>query len=356
MSAIGLAMAAFGAALVLTAMVRVYAVRRELLDTPNARSSHTVPTPRGGGVSIVLVYLVATAFAALAGWIDAAAALGLGGGALGVTAVGFWDDHGHVSRRLRFAVHLGAAVWALAWLGGLPPLPLGSGSVDLGLAGDALAAVAIVWLLNLYNFMDGIDGIAATEAITVAAGGALILLLGGTPGAAGWLFWLAASAAGFLVWNWPPARIFMGDAGSGFLGFAFGALAVATSHGGAINLWSWAILLAAFIGDATWTLLRRLARRDTWYEAHRSHAYQIAARRWGSHLKVTLLVGAFNLLWLLPLALLAANRPGWGWALALLAYLPVVAAGVGLGAGLPDDQVSRPVAGSGGGQRSARRS
>ena len=255
------------------------------------------------------------------------------GGSPAVAAVAFWDDHGHVSRRLRVAVHFGAAAWAPAWVGGLPPLPLGGGAVGLGFAGDALAAVAVVWLLNLYNFMDGIDGIAGVEAVTVAGGAALILLLGGDPASAHWVLWLAAAAAGFLVWNWPPARIFMGDAGSGFLGFVFGALAVATSHGEAINLWSWAILLAAFIGDATWTLLRRLTRRDTWYEAHRSHAYQIASRRLGSHLKVTLLVGAFNLLWLLPLALLAATRPEWGWALALLAYLPVVAVAAGLGAG-----------------------
>ncbi|OYT94363.1 MAG: glycosyl transferase [Pseudomonas sp. PGPPP3] len=152
--------------------------------------------------------------------------------------------------------------------------------------------------------MDGIDGIAGVEAVTVCLGGALLYWLLGQGSLALLPLLLAAASAGFLYWNFPPAKIFMGDAGSGFLGLVLGILSLQAAWAAPQLLWCWLILLAVFVVDATFTLLRRLIRGDKVYEAHCSHAYQYASRRHGRHLPVTVAVLAINLIWLLPLALL----------------------------------------------------
>lgn len=141
--------------------------------------------------------------------------------------------------------------------------------------------------------------------------------------------------AGFLAWNFPPARIFMGDAGSGFLGLMLGALSFQAAWVAPSLLWSWVILLGVFVVDATLTLLRRLARGERVYQAHRSHAYQHAARRLGRHRPVTLAVGAINLLWLLPIALWVGIGGGCGGLGVMVAYTPLVILGWRWGAGLP---------------------
>jgi Fuc2NAc and GlcNAc transferase len=184
--------------------------------------------------------------------------------------------------------------------------------------------------------MDGIDGIAGIEAITVCLGGVLLYVVA-VPGATSWLvpLVLASATFGFLVWNWPPAKIFMGDAGSGFLGLMLAALSLQAAWIAPVLLWSWVILLGAFVVDATVTLIRRVARGERFYEAHRSHAYQHAAQRWRAHFPVTVAVGAINLSWLLPIALLVALGfldPLLG---VLIAYAPLVAAALWLRAGEP---------------------
>jgi Fuc2NAc and GlcNAc transferase len=317
----------------LTGQLRRYAMARRILDVPNARSSHTTPMPRGGGVAIVLTFLGAL----IAGWwfgaVDRSLAIALAGGGSLVAFVGFLDDRRSRPVAVRLAAHLAAAVWSLAWVGGLPPLDVAGRVVDLGLTGDILAAVGLVWLLNLYNFMDGIDGLAGVEAVLVGLGGAGLHLM--NAGADHWLVpaLLSMAALGFLWWNWPPARIFMGDAGSGFLGLALGVLAVRAAHVNPEWLWAWLILLAVFITDATVTLARRLVGAGRVHEAHRAHAYQHAARR-TSHRTVTLAVAAINLLWLLPLA--AAVAGGWvsGVTALIAAYAPLVWLAVRLDAGI----------------------
>lgn len=313
-----------GVSLFLTGILRRYALARSLMDIPNGRSSHSVPTPRGGGVAIVLSFLAALPLLASVGvlaWPVMWALLGAGGW---VAVVGFLDDHGHIAARWRLLAHFIGAGWALGWLGGLPPLVIFGFDLDLGWLGYALAAFYLVWLLNLYNFMDGIDGIASVEAICVCLGGALLYLLLGEGGAALAPLALALAVAGFLFWNFPPARIFMGDAGSGFLGIALGVLSLQAAWVAPQLLWSWLILLGVFIVDATWTLFRRLLRGDKVYEAHRSHAYQYASREFGKHLPVTLAVTGLNLFWLLPIALWV-GLGGLDGALGLLvAYLPLV--------------------------------
>ncbi|WAG80605.1 glycosyltransferase family 4 protein [Metapseudomonas furukawaii] len=313
-----------GVSLILTGALRRYALARSLMDIPNGRSSHSVPTPRGGGVAIVISFLVALPLLASSGvlaWPVMWALLGAGGW---IAMVGFLDDHGHIAARWRLLAHFIGAGWALGWLGGLPPLVIFGFDLELGWLGYALAAFYLVWLLNLYNFMDGIDGIASVEAICVCLGGSLLYLLLGESAAALAPLFLAVAVGGFLFWNFPPARIFMGDAGSGFLGIALGVLSLQAAWVAPQLLWSWLILLGVFIVDATWTLFRRLLRGDKVYEAHRSHAYQYASRQFGKHLPVTLAVAALNLFWLLPIALWV-GLGGVDGALGLLvAYLPLV--------------------------------
>ncbi|HEX9931937.1 MAG TPA: glycosyltransferase family 4 protein [Allosphingosinicella sp.] len=331
-----LAALVFGASAGGTLVLRNYALRRDLLDRPNERSSHEAPTPRGGGVAIVLSTLAALAALAVAGAVPIEVAVGIGGGGLIVAAIGFWDDHGHIAARWRLLAHFAATAWLLAWLGGVPDVfALGDAPLLRG-AIVALAAVGIVWLINLYNFMDGIDGIASVEAITVALGGIAAAAAAGLAGEAALPPLLIASVAGFLAWNWPPARIFMGDAGSGFLGAVLAGLALAAGHARPALLYAWLILIGLFVVDASVTVIRRALRGERIYEAHRSHAYQRASRRYGSHLPVTLAVGALNLLWLAPIAVAAAaERIGGPLAIAL-AYAPLILLALLLRAGAED--------------------
>lgn len=293
--------------LLCTGWLRHYALRKGVLDHPNARSSHDVPTPRGGGlavVGVVLASLPGLMLQEVLSWPVLVTTLGAGGL---VALVGWLDDHGDVATRWRLLAHFVAAAWALYWLGGLPPLPFFVGPVDFGWIGQVLALLYLVWLLNLYNFMDGIDGIAGVEAVTVCLGGLLLYVL-----AAGWVsevhgpLLLGASVLGFLVWNFPKARIFLGDVGSGFIGLMLGLFSIQAAWVAPELFWGWIILIGAFVVDANVTLFRRVWRGEKFYEAHRSHAYQYAARRFGSHVPVTLAVGAINLFWLLPLAVLVA--------------------------------------------------
>ncbi len=180
-------------------------------------------------------------------------------------------------------------------LGGLSDIRLGESTLNAGSIGTLLGIVGIVWLTNLYNFMDGIDGVAAGEAASVAVFAGALLWATGAKGLAATAWIIAAAAAGFLLWNWSPARIFMGDVGSGFLGFLFGALAVASEATGALPGIIWLLLLGVFIVDATATLLRRMVLGHCWYCAHRQHAYQRAVQAGLSHRQVSGFVLALNL-------------------------------------------------------------
>jgi Fuc2NAc and GlcNAc transferase len=211
---------------------------------------------------------------------------------------------------------------------------LGIQAIDLGWTGQILALFYLVWLLNLYNFMDGIDGLASIEAITVCLGGALLYLLGfETYGYWSAPILLTMAVAGFLFWNFPPARIFMGDAGSGFLGIILGLFSIQAAWIAPQFFWSWLILLGVFIVDGTWTLARRFISGEKVYEAHRSHAYQNASRHFGSHKKVSLVIGVINVFWLTPLALLVGLAKLNALLGVVLAYLPLILLAVRFSAG-----------------------
>ncbi|WP_077046221.1 glycosyltransferase family 4 protein [Pseudomonas sp. KK4] len=325
--------AAFCISYLLTAALRRYAISRSMIDVPNARSSHTVATPRGGGVAIVTSFFISLIFLYAAGLTGTAFFVANAGAGFAIALIGFMDDHGHIDARWRLLGHFVAATWLLSLTGGLPPIVVFSISINLGWLGHGIATLYLVWLLNLYNFMDGIDGIASVEAISTCLGASLLYWFSGLDS----LIWgpllLASSVAGFLCWNFPPARIFMGDAGSGFLGIVLGGLSLQAAAVNPSLLWAWLILLGVFIVDATFTLFRRLLRGDRIYEAHRSHAYQFASRRFGKHLPVTLAVCLINFLWLLPIAV-CVTRFGLDGVLGLImAYGPLIALAIKFHAG-----------------------
>ncbi|WP_371366034.1 glycosyltransferase family 4 protein [Pseudomonas sp. QL9] len=340
-SSLLLLLAVFCLSYVLTRMVRGYALAGNLMDVPNERSSHTAPTPRGGGVAIVLSFLLGLLLSWCLGLLGGWQTLGfLVAGGL-VAVVGFVDDHRHIPARWRLLGHFAAAA-ALLWaFNGLPPLPFAGTSWNLGLLGHLLALFYLVWLLNLYNFMDGIDGIASLEAITVCFGAALCSWLVGQV-ATSWLpVLLSMATLGFLLWNYPPAKIFMGDAGSGFLGLVLGGLSLQAAWAMPQLFWCWLILLGVFVVDATWTLFQRLLRGERLYEAHRSHGYQRAARLIGAHRGVSLSVAAINLFWLLPIAILVSLERVDGVIGLIVAYAPLVLLAVYLGAGRPENSTAR---------------
>jgi Fuc2NAc and GlcNAc transferase len=304
------------------------------LDRPSERSSHTIPTPRGGGLAIVIAFILGIAALRILGVLDPFAFIVLLGGGGGVALIGFADDRVSVAAPLRFVVHLGAAALAVVFLGGLPICA----SVDCGITALWFARIAafisITWAINLFNFMDGIDGLAAGEAVFMAgAGGSISLVFSGESGLASAWFCLAAASLGFLAWNWPPARIFMGDVGSGFLGFALAILGLASSREHAIPVEVWPILGGIFVVDASVTLVRRIARGDRWFEAHRMHAYQHLSRAWGGHKSVTVLMSAINLCWLLPWACYTAGHGSHALRSMTIALLPLVVASLISGAG-----------------------
>lgn len=304
------------------------------MDIPNERSSHVVPTPRGGGVGIVVGASCAIVALMAIGTLPLRQSLVLLVGGVAIALVGYLDDRFKLSAGRRLAAHMATALATMLWLGGLPPMQIGDDVVTFGWGGYVLGVLGIVWSLNFFNFMDGIDGIAASEGAFVTFAGVAIALLTGASGAlAALALIVGAACCGFLLWNWPPAKIFMGDAGSGYIGYMIAVQALLAGQDSPAGLFVWLILGALFFVDATVTLVRRLLRRERVYEAHRSHAYQWLARRWNSHRRVTLLAIALNVLWLLPCALLASLHPQWAFSLTLLALLPVIAGALIAGAG-----------------------
>lgn len=314
------------ATFLLTYMMRCYALKKNIIDTPNGRSSHTIPTPRGGGVSVVVVSL-----AIMFGWglVDASF-YWLALASIVVGAVGFLDDRGDIRPKVRLIAHFAAAYLVVYGVGGLPALVMFGTTVDLGLFGNILAVIGVVWLLNLYNFMDGIDGLASIEAITsmLVLGALMLFVLGALTPLVQVHFLLAATVFGFFLWNFPRARIFMGDAGSGYLGTIVAAMMLASAQYAQEFFWAWLIMLGVFIVDATFTLLRRLARGDKVHVAHRSHAYQWASRKYGSHVPVTLSVLLINIFWLAPWALAVAQGLVDGLVGLIVAYIPLLALAV----------------------------
>ena len=281
------------------------ALRLRIHAVPNYRSLHPTTTPRGAGIVVACADLVAVAVGYWLGIIQNSYFLIFFVGGMVIALVGFADDRFDLPAILRLGVHLAGASWILFWFGGMPPLGLGTMVVDLGWIGSVLAALAMVWFFNLFNFMDGIDGIATSGTMYVTAAAASILLINDAYSLALLSALLCAATAGFIYFNWPPARVFLGDSGTSFFSYTIAALILGSLWSDGMSLWTWLILLGYFVVDTTVTLLTRLVIVRKWYHAHRSHAYQNLARIWGDHLKMVRLVLLIELLWLFPLALLS---------------------------------------------------
>lgn len=296
-----------------TGWLRRYALRQSLLDIPNERSSHTRPTPRGGGLSITLLVLISIPL--LTGYwnLPVMVLLGVLPAGLLTGMIGWLDDHHHLAAPWRAAAYLLAATWFVWISGGLPEVLLGTESWKTGYCNMPLLVLILAWLTNLYNFMDGADALAGLQAVLAGVAGAVLFWLQGAEALAVLAAVIAAAAAGFLVWNRPPARIFMGDVGSCFLGFIFGCLAILGEKMAHVPALLWLLLLGVFFWDASCTLLMRILRRETWYAAHRCHAYQRLIQLGWSHGRVATAFLIYNLLILWPLT---------AWAYYYPAYLP----------------------------------
>ena len=309
--------------------------RLSTLDMPNERSSHLTPTPRGGGIAFVAASLVGFLLLLLNPELDRADLLALCCAGAIVAIAGHLDDRQKISGAMvRLIFHALGAIILIAGIGFPSKISLFDRLVSTGVIGSILGVIYLVWLLNLFNFMDGTDGIAASEAIFVLLAGAFLsyhVLSDANHSAAAVV--LAASTFGFILYNWSPAKIFMGDVGSGYLGIVIGGLSLIAAKQDPLLLWVWIILLAVFVSDATVTLIRRLLRKQKPHVAHRSHAYQHLAIRLNSHAKVALLVLAINIAWLLPIAFLVADKQLAGTTGVVVAYVPLIVAAIALNAG-----------------------
>jgi UDP-GlcNAc:undecaprenyl-phosphate GlcNAc-1-phosphate transferase len=286
------ALGLFGAAVLATRIV----LRFGVLDEPNHRSSHERPTPSGGGIAIVASF--AAGFAAVLAVSDEARLsafhlVGFGAAAVAIAAVGYVDDLKLLKTfKVKLAAQVGAAL--LLTLFGIVVTRIsvpGIGAVDLGWAGYPLTILWVVTLTNVFNFMDGLDGLAGGTAVIVASFLCAVTFLEGSFFVYILCYVIAASAAGFLIFNFPPARLFMGDVGSQFLGFAFAALAVVAAEVDAsrMSLLVVPLLFFHFLFDVFFTLVRRALRGENITQAHRSHLYQLLNRSGTSHRAVTLL-------------------------------------------------------------------
>ncbi len=319
LTAIGFLAGGFASALLLEYLVEWTSRRMRWFALPNERSFHAEPTPSIGGLAIVIPVLAYLGYVSAAG-VAAAQGLLLGAGLLAV--VGLRDDLKELSSAFRFACQI-LAVALVLWYLALPWPWLAL----------LVTGVALLWHVNLFNFMDGIDGIAGSQCLIYCLG--VLLLAGDLAGWLGELNWLLAGVSiGFLVFNWPPARIFMGDVGSGFLGLLLAVIAVEVARQEYLPLVASLILLAGFWFDASYTLCVRMMSGQKFVQAHRSHLYQHLAAKKG-HRWTTLVYAAFGVIWLLPLAAISANFPQLDVAWLALSISPMAVAAWYFQAGRP---------------------
>lgn len=335
LSAAVLVVIAFAVGFGFTRLLIRWARRAGLVQVPNARSSHVVPTPTGGGLAIAVAVVCCGLVLATTSQFPATSWLWLFlGGAM--AGLGFADDAYDLSPAVRFVSQTVIVTVTIVTLSPMPPLELLLGYELRGSALGLVLIIAGVWWINLFNFMDGIDGLAGSQALIIL-GSALalwLLIYGGAVSDPVWVLAAISCSAtlGFLLNNWPPARIFMGDAGSNFLSFIMLIVMLTLivrdvmGYGGALTLTS------VFLSDATVTVVRRTGHGERPWSAHRRHAYQRLSRRFG-HMAVATAYGLLTLLWALPLTLLGVLWRNLEWITAAIAVTPLVIAAVALGAG-----------------------
>ena len=313
----------FALASSLTAILVKLAHKTNLLDRPVGRSAHATPTPTGGGFALVLPFLLVLLLLhgiKLLGYEELTA---LSCGFL-IALLGLADDIKPMDFRVRLPVQVIFGLVALVVLLPMAPLQIGkytfSGEITLFI----IAFISLIWITNLYNFMDGIDGLAISELVFIS--GALVFfsvyeedlkleILSVS---------LLSSGIGFGLWNWAPAKIFLGDLGSGFLGFTIGVLALISLRAEMMSAWTWLLLIGVFACDTTATLIIRSISGFSVYEGHSSHAYQILADKLSSHSKVVILSMLINTVWLFPIAVFSHLKPNFAPVLAFMGLCPIM--------------------------------
>jgi len=293
--------AAFATSYAGIALTRRYALAKRIIDIPNERSSHVLPTPRGGGIGIVVGFLVAGVAIAGLYSVDKATYAGIIA-ALFIAGVGWVDDRRSLSALARLGAHFIAAGVVVFSVGGVSQISLGNTILMLGLLGTQGALVWIVWSTNLFNFMDGSDGIAAQQAMFILSVMGIMCIDADVSILGMLMLGAVAALLAFLRWNWAPAKIFMGDVGSGFLGFVIASFAVLTENQGMMGLAMGLLLNVLFVVDATCTLLRRIVTRENIFAAHRTHLYQRLLQAGMTHGQVAAGAIAINVAFVLPLA------------------------------------------------------
>jgi Fuc2NAc and GlcNAc transferase len=279
--------ALFALSFTLTYFIKNYAIKQSLVDIPNDRSSHTVATPHGGGIAIALTWFVGLIYLYFNGQIESNLFYALMVGII-ISVVSYFDDLFELSAKFRLLAQTLVAAIVLYFLGGLENLNFAIFNLDNQIITNIFAFLLIVWFINLYNFLDGIDGYAGSEAIFLGIAG--FLLFGGAH-----FLVLIAAVFGFLVWNWHKAKIFMGDVGSTLLGYNVAIFTIYYANSASENLWIWIVLFGLFWFDATLTLLRRKLNGEKLSQAHRKHAYQRLTQAGWSHSKVTLYALVINI-------------------------------------------------------------
>lgn len=271
----------------LTWITKRFTLKNRILDIPNERSSHSEPTPRGGGLAIVITWYIGITMLFLRGTVDNNLYFALMSGIV-LAVFSIIDDVIDLKPSIRIIAQTITVLLAFYFLNGIQPVLLFDKILIPSIILYPVVIVGMVWFINLYNFLDGIDGYASVEAIGVAF--AFYLFTGQTI-----TFILVASVIGFLIWNWPKAKIFMGDVGSTQLGFIIVVLGIYFHNEKSLSIVSWLILTAPFSFDATLTLIRRWRNKEKLSQAHRKHIYQRLVQSGFSHLKVDVLLTLVNL-------------------------------------------------------------
>ena len=300
----------------ITSYLRQYSLHNNVVDVPNERSAHVIPTPTGGGLAISLSVLLSVFILSGLSSHVVSLSIALATGVFFISVIGWLDIHQEVPVLLRAVLYLVIAIWAVWLLGGLSSG--GMNTTPYWLAG---AVFWIAWLVNLYNFMDGTDGLAGVQAFSTALFGALFFLSTDHVMAGMICMTILSSISAFLIWNWAPAKIFMGDVGSCSLGFTFAVLAVYGEITGGAPLETWLILLSIFIADASFTLIKRMFTGEKWYRAHNTHAYQHLVKMGLAQGKLAIYVLLINTLILGPMAYLVWRKPEYSLLCVFLVYL-----------------------------------
>ena len=263
----------------LTYFIKNYMIKKSLVAVVNERSSHTTPTPHGGGIALAITWFIGLIYLYFMGEIESNLFYALLCGAV-ISIVSFFDDIYELSPKLRLIIQSFVSILGLYFLGGFETLTLGIFDIENSIFTNIFAFFMIIWFINLYNFLDGINGYAGSEAVFLALAG--FVLFGGNH-----FLVLAVAVLGFLYWNWNKAKIFMGDVGSTLLGYNLAIFTIYYANQEPTNFWIWIILFGVYWFDATLTLIRRKLNGERLSQAHKKHAYQRLTQAGWSHYKVT---------------------------------------------------------------------